>query len=125
VRVEDYERIHISEPIPLEDGLSGEILHVDHYGNLISNFSRRAVAELGAPDALTFQIQGHTIEGLRDHYAQVERGQPLALIGSAGLVEFSVREGSAAARFAAERGTEVRVSRRRVQADSTRPEKRG
>ncbi len=124
-RVEDYQRIQIPAPISSEDGLSGEILHVDHYGNLVSNLTPRAVGEIGAKDALVFQIRGHEIEGLRDHYAQVEPAQPLAVVGSAGLIELSVREGSAAARFAAERGDTLRVSTRRDRTAAAPLAKRG
>jgi S-adenosylmethionine hydrolase len=40
-------------------------------------------------------------------YADVEPGAPVALVGSNGLLEIAVRDGSAAARLGARRGARV------------------
>jgi S-adenosylmethionine hydrolase len=67
------------------------VLHIDHFGNATTN----APAEhLSAPKAI--RIGRRSVGPLRRTYADVTPGQPLALIGSSGLLEIAVRNGSAA-----------------------------
>ena len=70
----------------------GEIVHVDRFGNLISN-----LAAIDLPAAPTIDVAGHTIVGLSPHFQAGAPGSPIALIGSAGLLEVAVPNGSAAA----------------------------
>ncbi|QRK13322.1 SAM-dependent chlorinase/fluorinase [Archangium violaceum] len=83
----------------------GEVLHVDTYGNLITNLP-------GALLPARFQVHiGATVirEAPHAHYQVVASGEPLSLVGSAGLLEVSVREGSAAEVLGVGRGTRVRI----------------
>lgn len=82
----------------------GEILHVDRFGNLISNIPAEWVA-----NAEEVRVAGRQLGGVRQTYADVEPGAVLTLIGSLGLLEVSVRDGSAAVELGVGRGTEVRV----------------
>jgi len=88
----------------------GQVLHVDRFGNLISNIP---ATMLGAPvesDRPCEVFCGDRPVGpLRPTYAVVERGRPLALINSMGLVEVAVNGGSAAEHFGAGVGAEIRV----------------
>ncbi len=79
----------------------GEILHVDHFGNLISNLT---VEDLPAVDRamLKVSVAGRTLTGIQSTYANVGAGETLALVGSCGLLEVAVREGSAARAFGAD-----------------------
>lgn len=78
----------------------GRVVHVDHYGNFITDLPR-AEAGTGA-----VSIIGTTLPLVRT-YESVGVGQPLAYIGSAGTVEIAVREGRADQVLAAPRGTAV------------------
>jgi S-adenosylmethionine hydrolase len=49
------------------------------------------------------------LRGLARTYGDVQPGAPLALVGSAGFLELSVREGSAAALLGLSSGDAVRV----------------
>jgi S-adenosylmethionine hydrolase len=42
-------------------------------------------------------------------YAEVAQGEPVALVGSSGLIEIAVRDGSAASSLGLSRGTTVSV----------------
>jgi S-adenosyl-L-methionine hydrolase (adenosine-forming) len=93
--------------IPTPHANTGEVVHVDTYGNLVTNIPRESVS----PED-TLSINGHAIP-VKPYYAAAEPNMLLALIGSAGLLEISVRDGSAAERLLAQRGTRVKLSRRR------------
>jgi S-adenosyl-L-methionine hydrolase (adenosine-forming) len=95
--------LRIAEP----NGDVGQIVHVDTYGNLITNFPSDRVSS-------EFAVQlGERVIQSANHYAQVAPGELLVLVGSAGLVEISMRDGSAAERLGAGRGTPVRLLSRR------------
>jgi S-adenosylmethionine hydrolase len=74
----------------LSPGPTGQIIHIDHFGNATTNITASAVP----PNA---QVQvSHLTLPLRRTYSDVPSGQALALIGSSDLLEIAVRDGSAA-----------------------------
>ncbi|MDT9150985.1 SAM hydroxide adenosyltransferase, partial [Escherichia coli] len=81
----------------------------DRFGNLISNLS---AADL--PSDPVVEIAGQTIGGLSPHFqppGPSEGGERLiALIGSAGLLEIAVPNGSAAVLLGIAVGTSVSVA---------------
>jgi len=85
--------------------LVGEVVHVDRYGNLVTNLRADTVAPGGA-----VAIAGRRVER-RAHYAAAAPGGLLALEGSAGLIEISARDGSAAAPRGVTRGARVTAAR--------------
>jgi hypothetical protein len=80
--------------------VSGKIIHVDRFGNLITNINpamlRQAFPRRNS-SALAVECGGHDIQGVRETYSDVAVGQPLALFGSYGLIEISVRDADASA----------------------------
>ncbi len=88
--------------------VAGAVLHVDRFGNLVTSIRAETLEELGR--AAHIRLGGRPLP-LVGTYGDLEPGQAGALIGSSGRLEVAVREGSAAARFKARRGTPVLVSR--------------
>jgi S-adenosyl-L-methionine hydrolase (adenosine-forming) len=81
------------------------VLHVDTYGNLITNLP---VARLSA--RFDVHVGGIVIpEAPHAHYQAVAPGAPLSLGGSTGLLEVSVRDGDAARVLGVGRGAPVRA----------------
>ncbi len=70
----------------------GTIIHVDHFGNLTTNVPQRLLADR---TTLSVRAKHHQIGAVRKTYWDVEPGKALALIGSSGLLEIAVRDGSA------------------------------
>lgn len=81
----------------------GEIVHVDAFGNLISNLDLEDLPP-GEPGALRVSVGGRTLQGVQRTYSAAPAGELLALIGSAGFLEVAVREGSAARTLGLEDG---------------------
>ena len=86
-----------------EDGWRGSVLHVDRFGNLISNIPLPADA---GPE--TAEVAGHTARLVRT-YSDVAPGALLALRGSSGLLEVAANGGHAARLTGAARGDVVRL----------------
>jgi S-adenosylmethionine hydrolase len=78
-------------------GIQGQVIHVDRFGNLITNISRGFVEEErpAGPPREALIGDGKRI-GLRDHYGEVPKGEPLALWGSSDLLELAANQGHAA-----------------------------
>ncbi|MCY4624769.1 MAG: SAM-dependent chlorinase/fluorinase [Chloroflexi bacterium] len=95
----------LSFPLPkLEAGaVTGEVIHVDHYGNLVTNIHASML-----PPVATVEIATHRIEGLSAHY---DTTRPLvAIVGSQDTLEIAKPEGSAAQALGIGRGELVRVT---------------
>ncbi len=93
-------------PYQAQDGsLVGHILHIDSFGNLITNIKRQDLPE--AKPAITIKVGSQLISGLSRTYAEGE--ELLALIGSGGYLEIAVKGGNASAILDAEVGNEIRV----------------
>ncbi len=107
---DDIVRLEWTAPRALPDGsVEGMVVHVDHFGNIVTNIPAEMLA--GPTDAWEFEVRGQRVRGLKRAYAEVEVGEPLALIGSNQTLEFSVREGNAAALWGVQVGETVRARR--------------
>lgn len=81
----------------------GEIVHVDGFGNLISNLGLEDLPP-GDPGQLRVSVGGRTLLGVQRTYSAAAVGELVALIGSAGFLEIALREGSAARELRLEDG---------------------
>ncbi|MGH7898780.1 MAG: SAM hydroxide adenosyltransferase, partial [Candidatus Binatia bacterium] len=112
--VEDFARIEVPAVRRVEGAVEGRVIHVDRFGNLISNVRRDDLVDFRAED-LSVSIGGVQISGLSPHYAAVGEGKPLALWNSWGRLEVAVRNSSAARqlRVRADDRVQVRFRERR------------
>ncbi len=106
--VSDWVRLKFPDPTARPDEISGEVVFVDPFGNLITNISREHLSALG--DAPLFVSAGpHERIRLVRTYADAPPGEVIALISSGDRLEIAVNQGSAAARLQAGLGTFVRI----------------
>ena len=103
--VESIRRLALSTVRREDGGVVGGVVHVDRFGNLVTNIPEAEVAGR----LLTVSIAGRTIVGLSETYASVADGL-MALVGSYGTVEIAVRNGSAAATLGVGVGERVVVA---------------
>jgi hypothetical protein len=91
------------------DVLHGEVVHVDQYGNLITNIAGDLAAAVLATPASVLRLGAHTITARGRAFADGEPGQPMLFLDSSGFLAIAVRDASAADALAAGRGDVVRV----------------
>ena len=132
-KIDRLERLNISAPVMGKSGqLAGEVMHIDRFGNLITNITRDHLQFLYGPTKNNPEIQNSKLEirnpkletrnskletvigkekiiGLCASYMDVGKGRPLAIIGSTGYLEISVNQGSAQKYFKARRESKVMV----------------
>jgi len=93
--------------------LHGEVLHIDGFGNVVSNISAEDLRGLGVceGDALQVRLGGKSFTvRLCGAYGEVPRGELLAIIGSHDRLEISVNQGSASERLGVREGDPIQVS---------------
>lgn len=92
--------------------LVGEVIHVDGFGNIITNFTAKELESLGIRENLNLKLR-ETILKLKlcRAYADVKAKKPLALIGSHDFLEISVNQGNAARMFKVKAGDKVIIYR--------------
>lgn len=95
----------VDDPQVLEGRVSGVVIAVDHFGNLISNIDEGLVAGMKQPRV---RAGGHEL-GMRATYGDVQPGEYLALVNSFGVVEIARAEQSAAEGLGLERGAPIVV----------------
>jgi S-adenosylmethionine hydrolase len=95
-----------------DGGIAGRVVHIDRFGNLITNVPAALLPPPGAMAAtppVVIRLAGRWISGLRRTYADEAAGRPLALVGSRGYLEIAVNRGSAQSHFEARKGDSVDV----------------
>ncbi len=111
-----------------KDALSGSIVTVDRFGNLLTNIHREDMVRFAAGRAwrdLRVEIKGRCIQGISRTYSSAGEGALLALFGSRGCLEIAVSSGNAARRLGAGRGDRVRVGFPPATASSSRKRPQG
>ena len=102
--------VELSVPgaVRTSSGISGQVVYVDHFGNLVTNIEAERLSCFPAQQ-VSVSIRGMRIGGLAGTYTSVPEGRPLAIVGSWGMLEIAVRNGSAADVLAATEGAPVTV----------------
>ncbi len=102
--IQDWQRLSwqivpVHPPVYLE----GRIIHIDHFGNAMTNL----LWPQPAVPTGWIEIQGQRI-AFQPSYGAVKAGQTLALVNSEGLIEIAVNQGSAAATLDLRVGDRIR-----------------
>ena len=107
---EIYSLVKLSMPSPLKEGdeITGKVIHVDGFGNLITNITKESLKASG--NKTSVNIRDKEILGIHENYIESGREETLcAVIGSTGLLEIAVNMGNAKERLNAEIGEKVLV----------------
>jgi S-adenosyl-L-methionine hydrolase (adenosine-forming) len=100
----DYIRMETPKPEHSGGVVLGSVLRVDKFGNVTTNFRPGDL-----PASFRLVIRNRAITGLLSSYSAGNPGEVFAIVGSAGFVEISAREASAAAMLGARKGDAVRL----------------
>lgn len=106
-KVADAVRLGIPEPRRRGARIVGQVVYVDRFGTLVTNIPGARLDRAG-----TVRVGPHDL-AVRATYADVGSGEPLAVVGSAGMLEIAVRDGRADAVLGLSRGAAVDAAARR------------
>ncbi len=101
----DPVRIDLPRPVRSPKGLRGEVIHIDHFGNVASNIRVEDLGEaLRHKDRIAVRLGQTEINGMVDTFGEKPVGELVALLGSTGNLIVSVVNGSAAQKLGAKVG---------------------
>lgn len=102
--INDPVRLALPRPQQTESGWLGEVIHIDHFGNISSNIR---LEHLRRPVQVQVRLCGSTIDGMVETFGEQPPGALVALYGSTGNLIVSVVNGSAAEQLNAKVGDRV------------------
>lgn len=77
--------------------LIGEVIHVDGFGNIITNFTEKELKSASIEKVINIKLRESNLSlKLCKCYVEVKKHAPLAIIGSSNFLEISVNQGNAA-----------------------------
>ena len=76
--------------------ITGHVVHVDHYGNLITNISRAAVEVVGRGRPPAIHFARETVRDILPHFAAAEPGEAVCTYNSRDCLCIGIGQGNAA-----------------------------
>jgi S-adenosylmethionine hydrolase len=107
--IKDYQLIELPQPVVSGRELSGEVVRVDRFGNLITNIDRRAFEQFAGGGSISVVVGGREIPRIVATYAEAPAGALCALFGSTDHLEVAVNAGDAAALLKLARGSAATI----------------
>jgi S-adenosyl-L-methionine hydrolase (adenosine-forming) len=109
-RLHDWVRIRLPQPAIKPGYIEGEVMHLDRFGNLITNIRREHLKTAKMKESeVEIEVAGIKLANLKDIYAQARNEEFLGLIGSNGYMEIARNKGNAAQELKAVPGLPVYV----------------
>ncbi|MBM3253495.1 MAG: SAM-dependent chlorinase/fluorinase [Candidatus Omnitrophica bacterium] len=136
-RANTFKKLDRIEPLLTKDRLTGEVIYSDRFGNLITNINfgtfNRFINPLRKPSSLTpledsllsladfskwvkpnkslkIKVGNIKINKIKSSYEESNNRYPFVIFGSKGLLEISVKKGSARNFFRGNKGLKVEIS---------------
>jgi S-adenosyl-L-methionine hydrolase (adenosine-forming) len=107
----DYHRLEIPAPQTSDASITGQVLRIDRFGNLVTNIDRRSFEAVARSATMQVTAGGHVVGRLVATYADIQPGEICALFGSTDHLELAANSESAAERLALARGAAVEVKK--------------
>jgi S-adenosyl-L-methionine hydrolase (adenosine-forming) len=92
-----------------ENQIRGTVIHVDRFGNLVTNITPAELTEERIRAGARVRIGKHEATRVLNYFAEANQNELFAYFGSAGFLEIAVPRQSAARLVEARRGIEVEV----------------
>ena len=104
--IDDPVRLPLPKPVRTEEGIEGNIVVIDVFGNCSTNVRVSDVPDL---ESATLTIGGQVIRGVLPSYGHAKIGDLVAVTDSEGFVEIAVVKGSAAKTHGIKLDDKVRI----------------
>jgi S-adenosylmethionine hydrolase len=104
--ISDPVRLDIPKPVHTMQGWQGQVIHIDHFGNLSTNIR---TSHLKGSKEVVIHIREENITGLVSTFGERPSGTLVALLDSSGSLAISVVNGSAAQFLHASVGDKLEV----------------
>jgi hypothetical protein len=107
--ITNYHVLDLPQPVVSSEGISGEIMRVDRFGNLITNIERKVLEDFAEGRLIAVTLGDRDVPRLVATYAEAAAGELCALFGSTDHLEVAVNAGDAARELGLGRGAKATV----------------
>ncbi len=105
--IKDYIKLSGNQPRRISANIiEGEIIHTDHFGNLITNLTAEDL-----PEKFVLRVGEREITKAVEYFAEAETGEIFVIAGSAGNLEIAAFKDSAAKILKARTGMNIRLEK--------------
>ena len=101
--------LHWALPMSDDEGIQGWVVHVDHFGNCVTNVARKLLDERRGEREIKCFVGNAILDGISRTYSAVETGEPLIHINSGEFLEIAVRAGNASELLGIRKGDPVNI----------------
>ena len=105
-------RLHVSQPLISNHYISGKIIHIDGFGNIITNITYSQIQNLitiGHKYQVTINQLTKTMKYMKS-YGYVSPGELIIITGSSNYMEISINQGNAQKLFDAMTGDSIAIT---------------
>jgi hypothetical protein len=111
--IADYVHLSFREPMFDEHGATCEAIHIDHFGNVVTNISQRNMDRLKLSPKFVVTIRRKRFHvRLVKAYREIGEGEFGLVVGSHGFLEIASPDTSAGSRLRAKAGDTILISPR-------------
>lgn len=107
--VEELVTYRWAVPISDKDGIQGWVVHIDRFGNLITNISSDLIWSTAGKSRFRIYAGNTILDEVVPTFGAVPDGEPAAYIGSAGTLEIAINKGNAREMLGVEKGAQVSI----------------
>ena len=108
---DDYITGDIMSPEISKNKILGSILHIDHFGNLITNISQDLLKKIEGASAISIVTGDIRIKNIVNSYDEVPDNMPAALWGSSGYLEIALKKRNAAQELGINRYERIEITK--------------
>ncbi|WP_138430880.1 SAM hydrolase/SAM-dependent halogenase family protein [Fodinibius saliphilus] len=94
-------------PIADKDGLEGMVIHIDKFGNLITNITSDQIEEVIGDKSVKIYVGNTILDDIVGTFGAVPEGEPMAFIGSSGMLEIGINKGNAEEMLSVQKGAQI------------------
>lgn len=105
--LDELETYRWAVPIADKDGIQGWVIHIDKFGNLITNISAALIEEVIKQKATKLYVGNTILDEITSTFGSVPEGEPVAYIGSAGMLEVAINKGNAQEMLGVHKGAQI------------------
>lgn len=103
--IDDFVRFEEIKPRKISgNGIEAQIIHTDHFGNIITNLTKQ-----DSPENFRVEINNQRIENLKNFYAEARKDEVFMIFGSAGFLEIVAFRNSAEKILNVQSGDKIKV----------------
>lgn len=113
-RINNYIRWNVPKSIIKERAILGEVIHVDQFGNGITNITKRDLKKINVAydTSIKIKFDSKRINSpFKRAYGFVKTGKYVCVIGSYNFLEISINQGNAAKKLSLRVGNKIRVEK--------------